>query len=145
MAGQGIPGLEVFLTGTKPGSMKVMFYGDMGSGKTTAAASAHFHPELGKIAVIDPDGGLIGQKGTFARIHGRTEDQIMKFRDEMLMPDEQRRSMLQGVHTIIVDTLSSWRGGLIDDAQEVRAAKNKHKNEPWIPDKQDYIDRKSVV
>lgn len=91
----------------------VMLYGESGAGKTTIASTALLNKDLmGDVLFVDSDGGL----GVLSSEHdhailaemNRVEDLELILK-ELTIKGNRRRSELQNVGTIVIDSLSAFK------------------------------------
>ncbi len=136
-----LPQVQTVKAETLP--MRVLLYGDTGSGKTSFAATANLHPDMFPALVINFDDGL----ASVAHLEGvryvdvDSHAQMLTVLGQFLKPPDQRAEGYQDIKTIIVDSISAWRDaalGEIVDTNTARDAKKGKARELLIPQIQDY-------
>lgn len=129
--------------------LRWLIYGGPGTGKTTLAASAALDPALSPVLVANSDQGLNSIAGVFPgadiRVVDVTNPQTMiDLSRELIKPDNMRIPELQGIKTLIIDSLSNWREKLMSQVteeayiKETKASKANARATPYTAQIQDY-------
>lgn len=107
------------------GGLCVLVYGDTGVGKTMFSASAYRHPALGKVGILDTDGGLTSishwndKNLLFASAHDTASI------EEVALGAISNRPPYNEFRTWVVDSVSKW---ITEDMREI--SEREYKNNP---------------
>lgn len=134
----GVPA-DVKLYTPPVGGFKALLYGVSGSGKTTAALSASLSDAMSPVLVINTDYGMTGayHLNNVRVIDLRSWKNLDWLVTELLKPDSARVELLQGIRTIVLDSLSSLRDFVLAEIAREEAEKNR-RGDQYIMQLQDY-------
>lgn len=111
---------------------KALIYGDAGTGKTTFAASAQDHPDMGDVLFINIEGGLlsVASRGDLLAEDAITTQKV----EEILYALKARAEGYESVRTVVVDSATELQTINLEEVVRAEFERGKNKNRINIDD-----------
>lgn len=108
--------------------MRVLLYGDTGSGKTLMTATATRHPAMAPVLYINFDDGLssVAHVPGIKSIRPTSTNELLVLQTELSKPAAKRAEHLRDIKTVVIDSLSAGRDQIL--AELVHKGLNKAVN-----------------
>lgn len=108
--------------------MRVLLYGDTGTGKTLLTGSAVRSLKMGKVLYVNFDDGLASMEHVpgISYVKPNSLAEVMWLKAQLAKPPASRDKALQDIETIVVDSLSAGRDQILAElvAKGMTQAKN---------------------
>ena len=91
--------------------MRVLIYGESGTGKTLLAASAARHPDLQPVLYLNFDDGMasITHIEGIREVQIKSNNEMLAVANQLILPEDQRKPEYRGFKTLVIDSITSWR------------------------------------
>lgn len=127
-----------YLTAEKE-TFRTLLFGPYGSSKTTVATSAHFSSKLGPALVLDIDGGLtsVTHHENLVQVPVHSFKELEQVVNDLTLPAERRPSIINGIKTVIFDSVSAIRDEILVEFTGQQFKKQK-REDAYSPEWKDY-------
>ncbi len=120
--------------------MRLLLYGDTGTGKTLLTGSLVRHPEMSPVLYINFDDGLasLAHVPGISYVKPNSLAEVMWLKAQLAKPPAARDKMLQDVKTVVIDSLSAGRDQILAELVAKGMTKEKNPRTEAVLEIQDY-------
>lgn len=136
-----VPKPQVVTAETEP--FRALLYGDMGTGKTSLAATVNMHPVMSPTLVVNFDEGLasVTHYKDLRKVSVVSSAEMLAVLGEFSKEPKDRVEEYQDIKSVVVDSVTAWRDLALQEAVNQNSAREAAKGMPRglkIPQIQDY-------